>query len=138
MRENKFEPSWDNCSTVIAGKNATVSGRVLLGHGEDDSNCICQVHKVPRMEHEEGEVLTFDDGTAVVPQVPVTWGYLWTELRAPGGAAFADGFVNEWGVAVVTNSCVSTKEATEPYTAELGYGMRRLIAERCKTAHCLP
>ena len=134
MRENKFEPSWDNCSTVIAGKNATVSGRVLLGHGEDDSNCICQVHKVPRMEHEEGEVLTFDDGTAVVPQVPVTWGYLWTELRAPGGAAFADGFVNEWGVAVVTNSCVSTKEATEPYTAELGYGMRRLIAERCKTA----
>lgn len=134
MKENRFEPSWDNCSTVIVGKNASATGRVLLGHGEDDSNCICQVHKIPRMEHAEGEVLTFDDGTAVVPQVPVTWGYLWTELRCPGGAAFADGFVNEWGVAVVTNSCVSTKEATEPYTAELGYGMRRLIAERCKTA----
>lgn len=132
--ERKFHENWDNCSTIIVGKNASKTGRVILAHGEDDMNCITQVHKVPRMEHKEGEVLTFDDGTAVVPQVPVTWGYLWSELRCPGGEPFADGFVNEWGVAVVSDSCVSTKESNQPYTGGLGYGMRRLIAERCKTA----
>ncbi|MBR5521220.1 MAG: C69 family dipeptidase [Oscillospiraceae bacterium] len=132
-KDRRFE-SWDNCSTIIVGKNASKTGRVILAHGEDDVNTVVQVHKVPRMEHKEGEVLTFDDGTAVVPQVPVTWGYLWSELRCPGGEPFADGFVNEWGVAVVSDSCVSTKESNQPYTGGLGYGMRRLIAERCKTA----
>lgn len=130
----KFHENWDNCSTIIVGKDASKTGRVLLGHNEDDMNCVVQIHKVPRMEHKEGEVLTFDDGDAVVPQVPVTWGYMWSELRCPGGEPFADGFVNEWGVAVVTDSCVSTKESNQPYTGGLGYGMRRLIAERCKTA----
>ena len=126
--------SFDNCSTILVGRNATTTGYVLMGHGEDDMNCISQVHKVPRMKHAEGEVLTFADGDAVVPQVPQTWAYLWTEHRGPGGEPFADGFLNEWGVAVGTNSCVSTKCAVEPHREGLGYGMRRLIAERCRTA----
>ena len=90
----KFHENWDNCSTIIVGKNASKTGRVLLGHNEDDMNCVVQTHMVPRMEHKEGEVLTFDDGDAVVPQVPVTWGYMWSELRCPGGEPFADGFVS--------------------------------------------
>jgi len=124
----------DNCSTIIVGKNASKTGRVILAHGEDDINCIVQFHKVPQMEHKEGEVLRFDDGDAVIPQVPVTLGYLWSEMRCPGGEAFADGFVNECGVAVVSDSCVSTKESTEPHSEGLGYGLRRIIAERAKTA----
>lgn len=124
----------DNCSTVIIGKNASKTGHVLVGHNEDDMNCVSQVHIVPRMEHKEGEILTFDDGTAALPQVPVTWGYLWSEIRKPGGEPFADGFVNEWGVSLVTDGCVSTKESNQPFTAQLGYGLRRLIIERCKTA----
>ena len=132
--KNYKNENTDNCSTIIVGKNASKTGRVILAHGEDDINCIVQIHKVPRMSHKEGEVLTFDDGTAVIPQVPETWGYLWSEMRCPGGEAFADGFVNEWGVAVVSDSCVSTKESSEPHTEGIGYGLRRLIAERAKSA----
>ena len=126
--------SYDNCSTILVGKDASATGYVLMGHEEDDLNCISQIHKVPRMTHEEGEVITFDDGNAVVPQVPETYAYIWSELRKPGGEPFADSFLNEWGVGVGTNSCVSTKEAKEEHKMGLGYGMRRLIAERCKTA----
>lgn len=134
MYTNYNKEHTDNCSTIIVGKNASVTGKVLLGHNEDDIDCIVQVHKVPRMKHKEGEVLTFADGTAIIPQVEETWAYLWSEMRCPGGEAFADGFVNEWGVAVVSDSCVSTKESTLPHTEGIGYALRRLIAERAKTA----
>ncbi len=134
MEHNRNFQIKDNCSTIIVGRNASKTGRVILAHGEDDMDCIVQMHKVPRMEHKDGEVLTFADGDAEIPQLPVTWGYLWSEMRCPGGEAFADGFVNEWGVAVVSDSCVSTKESTQPHTEGLGYGLRRLIAERSKTA----
>ena len=126
--------SFDNCSTMIVGKNATTTGHVLMVHGEDDRACISQFHRVPRMQHQEGEVLTFADGNAVIPQVPETYAYMWSEFRAKGGEPFADGHLNEWGVAVYTNSCVSTKEATEEHKEGIGYGMRRLIAERSRTA----
>ncbi len=133
MNKRNFK-SWDNCSTIIVGKNASATGYVLMAHSEDDMNCVCQNHVVPRMEHKEGEVLTFPDGPAVIPQVPVTWGYTWNEFRCPGGEPFADGFVNEWGVAVASDSCVSTKESKEKHGEGLGYALRRLIAERCTTA----
>ena len=125
---------WDNCSSILVGKNASKTGYVLMAHGEDDLNCISQLHKVPRMQHKEGEVLTFADGTAVIPQVPETYAYIWSEFRSIGGEPFADGFVNEWGVSVATNSCVSTKESKEDHKEGIGYGMRRLIAERSRTA----
>ena len=111
--------NWDNCSTILIGKNATTTGHVLMGHGEDDLNCVSQLHKVPRMQHKEGEVLTFSDGTAVIPQVPETYAYIWSEIRGKGGEPFADGFLNEWGVAVATNSCVSTKEAKEDHLCSI-------------------
>ena len=78
--------------------------------------------------------MTFADGTAEVPQVPETNAYYWSEMRSPNGEAFADNFVNEWGVAVVSDNCVSTKQSQEEHKIGLGYGMRRLIAERAKTA----
>ena len=124
-----------NCSTIIIGKNASKSGKVILAHNEDDPNSIVQAHIVPRMSHKPGEVLVFDDGDAVIPQVSETYGYYWSEIRTPTGESFADGFVNEWGVAVATNSCVASKITDdEPPCAGIGYALRRLIAERAKTA----
>ncbi|MEG2191925.1 MAG: C69 family dipeptidase [Oscillospiraceae bacterium] len=124
-----------NCSTIIVGKNAAKSGKVILAHNEDDMNSVVQLHRVPRMEHKEGEVLIFDDGDAVIPQVSETYSYYWSEVRSPSGESFADGFVNEWGVAVVSNSCVGSKKTdAEPPQAGVGYALRRIIAERSKTA----
>lgn len=124
-----------NCSTIIIGKNASTTGRVLLAHNEDDYDCTVQMHRVPRVLHKEGETISFADGNAIIPEVPETYAYLWSEMRAIGGISFADGFVNEWGVAVVTDSCKPCKVTDdEPQETGLGYGLRRLIAERAKTA----
>ena len=83
---NRNLESWDNCSTIIVGKNASKTGRVILAHNEDTPNCAAQVHLVPRMQHKAGETLTFADGSAVIPQAEETYGYIWTEFRALGGA----------------------------------------------------
>lgn len=59
-----------NCSTVVIGKDASVTGKVILGHNEDDSDSIVELHLVPRMKHREGETISFKDADAVIPQVP--------------------------------------------------------------------
>lgn len=34
----------DNCTTVAVGKNASASGKVILGHNEDDARSVVQLH----------------------------------------------------------------------------------------------
>ena len=63
---------FDNCSTIIVGKNASRTGHVLMSHNEDDMNCVVQIHHIPRMSHKEDEVLVFDDADRVIPQVSET------------------------------------------------------------------
>ncbi len=122
------------CSTVIIGKKASATGRILFGHNEDDSFTVVQTHLVPHLHHEKGEMVTFEDGTAVVPQVPETAGYFWSEVRAEGGISFADGFCNEYGVALVSNACGPSKEGADAKDAALAYALRVLVAERAKSA----
>ena len=100
MADTEKYPRTD-CSTIIVGKNATTTGRVLVGHNEDDPGCMVQSHLVPRMQHAEGETVRFADGTAVIDQVPETCAYYWSEFRSLNGEAFADAFINEYGVSVM-------------------------------------
>lgn len=131
-------PDFDNCSTAIIGKNASATGRLLMAHNEDNGKSVSQTHVVPRAKHEAGETITFGDADGVIPQVPETYAYLWSEFRSLGefgGESFSDSFFNEWGVAIASNSCQSSKiSENEPVKMGLGYGLRRLIAERAKTA----
>ena len=53
----------------------------------------------------------------------------------PAGYSFSDGFVNEHGLAIVSNNCNETFEEENPVVdGGVGYGIRRLMAERAKTA----
>ncbi len=132
------------CTTVVIGKKASATGHVLIGHNEDDDKSIVQVFSVPRAKHEPGETIVFGDRPDVkIPQVPETAAYYWSEVRRPnGGISFGDSFFNEYGVAVVTNSCNPGRApedengSQDPCLAEMGigYGIRRLVAERAKTA----
>ncbi len=132
--EEKYN-SQANCSTIIVGKSASATGRVIMAHNEDDLGCIVQSHLVPRMKHKPGETITFPDGAAVIPQVEETYALYWHEFRALHGEPFADAFVNEWGVSVTSNSGIGSKAPADgSVTGGLGYGLRRLIAERCRTA----
>ena len=138
---NRYE---GGCTTVVIGKKASATGHVLIGHNEDDDKSIVMVHSVPHEKHEAGEFVTFGDRPGVkIPQVRETAGYIWSEVRRPnGGISFGDSFFNEYGVAVVTNSANPGKApedengSQDPYLATmgLGYGVRRLVAERAKTA----
>ena len=42
MADTEKYPRTD-CSTIIVGKNATTTGRVLVGHNEDDPGCMVPV-----------------------------------------------------------------------------------------------
>ena len=128
-----------NCSTVIIGKNASVTGHVILGHNEDDTECMVQSHLVPRQQHKEGEMVVFEDGKAIIPQVPETYAYYWSEVKCVGGISFADVFMNENGVALVSNAARPTMDATGSHKDNreaygLGYALRTLVAQRAKTA----
>ncbi|MCR4427576.1 MAG: C69 family dipeptidase [Firmicutes bacterium] len=132
-------PALADCSSIIVGRNATVDGSVLLGHNEDNGGRIVMPqYIVPRMTHEPGEVIRFENG-GTTPQVPVTWAFIWSQT--PGGS-FSDLFINEWGVAIASDNCGSTKEdgydvlvARGDITdGGIGYHIRRIVAERARTA----
>ncbi len=124
-----------NCSTIIIGKKASATGLVLVAHNEDDPGCFVQSHLVPHARHEAGETLTFADGSAVIPQVEETLSYYWSEFRALHGEPFADAFINECGVSVVSNGCVGTRGTEDgSVTGGIGYGLRHLIAQRSRSA----
>jgi dipeptidase len=127
----------DACTSVIVGKNISETGEVLLGHNEDNGGRLVMLqYKVPRMKHQAGEIITLENGKAQIPQVAETWAYTWSETRIPSpGESFSDFFINEWGVAVASDSCLASKE-DQPQLKDggIGYGIRRLVAERAKTA----
>ena len=47
-----------NCFTILAGKNTTTDGSVLLAHNEDDGGeFLVDWYKVPRISHKAGEII---------------------------------------------------------------------------------
>ncbi|NOZ93713.1 MAG: dipeptidase [Acidobacteria bacterium] len=120
-----------NCFTVIVGREASASGAVLLAHNEDDRTPqIVNWLKVPHLHHAPGEVVRLKEG-ATLPQVPETAAYIWAQMP---GQEFADSYMNEYGVTIVSNACRS--KVVEPELSEggIGYWLRRLMAERSRTA----
>lgn len=129
-------PAMADCTSIIVGKEASKTGEVLLGHNEDNGGQLVMVqYIVPRMKHKPGEKIVLEDSAAIIPQVEETWKYLWSETRSATGASFSDFFINEWGVAVTSDNCGPSRE-TNPELKDggIGYGLRRIIAERAKTA----
>jgi dipeptidase len=129
-------PAYADCSSIIVGKNASETGEVLLGHNEDNGGLIVMpLYIMPRMTHEPGEMIVMEANRAQIPQVEETWGFTWSETRTPSGASFSDGFINEWGVAIVSDNAGTSSER-DPVLVDggIGYGIRRIAAERAKTA----
>ena len=124
------------CSTVVVGKDVSATGQIMIGHNEDnDLRIVTSQYWVPAADHKAGELITYEPTTAKIPQVPHTYGFYWTQTLHPDGYSFSDGFVNENGVAIVTNNCNNTVEEKNPVVdGGVGYGIRRLLAERAKTA----
>ncbi len=130
-------PVQAKCSSLAAGTKATVDASVLFGHNEDDGKCPTLMYLVERKYHEpEEKIEMWDievDGTkATIPQIEgETWAYLWSYMP---GFRFSDSYLNEWGVAIASDNCSSSREDKPELTPGIGYWLRRLVAERAKTA----
>lgn len=126
------------CYAVVVGKGASSDGAVLLGHNEQNyGQRFLNFRKVPRIEHNAGDIVKLQGG-AEVPQVKETYAFLWSENP---GLQYSDGYLNEWGVAVVSDGCPDRAEDLQKLKTEgrlvkggVGYMLRRLVAERAKTA----
>ena len=90
------------CFTIVAGKDATVDGSVIVAHNEDDPPPqVVNHYKIPRIKHKTAEKVELYKG-GQLQQVEQTWAYIWSEMP---GMLFSDSYVNEWGVAVTSNGC---------------------------------
>ena len=120
-----------NCFTILAGKNATVDGSVILAHNEDDhGEMLVDWYKVPRIKHGPNDKIILKNG-AQLNQVKETYSYLWMEMP---GMQFSDSYMNEWGVAIASNQCISKETEGELVDGGIGYFLRRIMAERARTA----
>lgn len=101
----------DNCFSILAGRLTTTDGSVLFAHNEDDSGShMMNVYNVP------------------ADPVAGTLAYKWIEFP---GLKVADGFMNECGVCVCSNSC-GTREDCEP--GSWLYEIRTSVAKYARSA----
>lgn len=130
---NDSDNNEDGCSSLAAGKLATVDGSVLTGHTEDNGSCVSRLHVVPRVMHGPGETITLRTGSVIDQVDGETWSYLWSELP---DCTFSDTYLNEWGVAIFSDNAGNMKgDGLYDLTQNgIGYWLRRLVAERAKTA----
>jgi len=119
------------CFSIVVGKDASTDGCVIVGHNEDDeAPQIVNHHKVSRHTYPAGAMVKLRNGGSL-EQVPQTWAYIWSEMP---GLLFSDSYINEWGVTVASDNCPSREDKPEITDGGIGYMLRRLVAERAKTA----
>lgn len=103
-----------NCFAVVAGKDATTDGSVMLAHNEDDpGEQMLNIYNVPRNE------------------AAGTNKYLWIEFP---GMAVADAFLNEYGVAVASDACSSREDRRDLTGGGVVYELRTLVAQKARSA----
>lgn len=126
------------CDAIIVGRAASADGSVLVGHNEENAlDRVLEFHKIPRQQHPSGSVVRLKLG-GQLDEVPETWALLWSENPE---LSFSDGYLNEWGVAVVSVQCLTREDSYEALVARgeirdggIGVMLRRLAALRAKTA----
>ena len=125
-----------SCSTLVVGKNVSETGKILVGHNEDNGGRIFNPqYWVPHAKHKAGEMIVYEPTAAKIPQVRETLGFYWSQTLSPRGSSYSDGFVNEAGVVIVSNNCSMIFEKDQKLTnGGIGYGIRRLLAERAHSA----
>jgi len=126
------------CYAVIVGKRASADGSVLVGHNEENGGRrVLYFHKISRQQHPPGSVVRLKRGGQLA-EVAESLAFLWSENP---GLEFSDAYLNEQGVAVVSDACPTREDSYEALAARgeirdggIGYMLRRLVALRAKTA----
>lgn len=120
-----------NCFSLIAGKQATDDGSVIIGHNEDDVGPnFVNVYKIAAEEHHKGETIPLKGG-GFLPQAKNTLGFLWLEIP---NQDFADSYFNDKGVTIASDACLSREDKPEMTSGGIGFMLRRIVAERARSA----
>lgn len=130
------------CTTVLVGKRASATGEVLVGHNEDSGGrYVMRTHFVPGLDCERRlslETIRFEPECAALDLPPVRSRLYWSEARhyySGGGASFCDLYINGNGVVVCSDNCGASREDRPALAGGgIGYGLRRLVAERARNA----
>ena len=132
--------SVEACMTFVVGKKASATGRVIVGHNEDDWPPFESHHGlVPARDWPTGTFLPATKGcNPHVPQAAHTLACYWGEVKFAYGDGNADTFLNEKGVLVLSDSGGnSTERMDDPaLLAEGGvkFNLRRMVGERATIA----
>jgi len=127
-----------DCFTVLVGKKVSSDGSVLFGHNEQNGGRrIVNYSYIPRIKHKPGTMVILKNG-GMLPEVEETYAMLWQQNP---GIEFGDSYFNEWGVAVASDGCGTREDSYEKLIERgdisdggIGYMLRRLVAQRAKTA----
>lgn len=107
------------CTVVVVGRDVSPTGRVIVGHNEDNS---------PPAWIKYG----------ILPATPETHRTFWCECKVSSGDANGDFFLNDRGVVVVSNSGgVSRERQDDPallVDGGVGYEIRREAGLRARSA----
>lgn len=130
-------PAWA-CYAIIVGREASADGSVLVAHLEQNGGRrILNFRQIPRRQHAPGDEVVLRRGGRL-PQVAQTWAFLWSQNP---GIEYSDGYLNEWGVAIVSDGCRTREDGYDTLVERgeirdggIGYMLRRLVAERAQTA----
>ena len=128
------------CMTFVVGKKASATGRVIVGHNEDDwPPYECHHGMLPARDWPAGTFLPATKGcNPHVPQAPHTLACYWGEVKFSYGDGNADTFLNEKGVLVMSDSGGSSTERMDDPTlvteGGVKFNLRRMVGERATSA----
>ena len=126
------------CYAIIVGRKASADGSVLVGHNEQNGGRrIINFRRIPSQQFPEGAMVRLRRG-GQLPRVRTTAALLWSENP---GQEFSDAYLNQHGVAVVSDACPTREDGYETLVARgeirqggIGYMLRRLVALRARSA----
>ncbi|HYA48742.1 MAG TPA: C69 family dipeptidase, partial [Burkholderiales bacterium] len=121
----------EECFTVLVGKKASADGSVIVAHNEDDyGDIVVNVRRVWARDYGGPQKVSLGRG-GVLETDGRTNGFLWIEAA---GQEFADGFVNDHGVVITSDSCPSRETRDDLTDGGIGWMLRRLMAEKATSA----
>ena len=128
------------CMTILVGKKASATGEVLVGHNEDaPGRFTMQTHIVGKMCRPPHTKIKFEPNLSEVELFNTRTNLFWSEAKTfsdnYSDSAFCDFYINGNGVVICSNNCEKSKEDNpELLNGGIGYGLRRLVAEKAHTA----
>ncbi|MBQ7734175.1 MAG: C69 family dipeptidase [Synergistaceae bacterium] len=128
------------CMTILVGRNASATGEVLVAHNEDaPGRYTMQTHIVHKVRRHKGSTIKFEADMSELELNETRTSLLWSEAKTYNpenpGPSFCDLYVNGNGVVICSNNCADSREDNpELLDGGIGYGLRRLVAEKAHTA----